>query len=1024
MSRKTRKLIWSAPLVAVLAVAGALAMFAAQGTGSVFANPLPDAPMNLEVEAASGDAGRTTLVLNWDAAANAAGYRIDISDQGAVWETMMMDTGSTATSYTDDTLTADDTRWYRVFALNRHGIGPVSNPDSGTTDDKVSPGSVMNLTVSPNPDKPYHELDLSWEAPTMNGGEKIVGYEIQIHTGGQWEALEGTAGDGNVTATTDTEYTYAPTETVGGNTVPALDPGDSRRFRVRAVNGPGALTTGADVDINDDEDSVSEDWVQKTGTTKAASAPGQVTGLTAVNASATTINLYWYDPEDTGGFDIAGYLIQAHRQGKKFKPVPKDDDLEIAADVTTTALGTGDTLNNHNQFIAANDATTAHQVVFTSTPLDHDGDGGDGTNGTTADRHVKWYFSVYALTFDNGTNEATDTEGEADDVIRRSSKGSSKASATAAARTTFDHDDDTGTTGLDKLAAPGISATPTTGADAVAAQKQKIILSLTLDGTLVDTATDPDTIHVQQIAYRIDYSDDEAKSWKLLERDTRFTGFSEDRDYTDDDGLGFDEDRRYRVFAIGDHAFNDVGLSSAMATGMTAASTAPKAPTGAMAMSPSLRSIHASWTAPKDNGGQPVVKYILQWVPDDGDDVAETADFNTGTNPEAETADRQHTVTKDAMAMVEFDFPTTPTRMPALKDDTVYVFRVAAVNKTAADPPVDRPATDPIVEDGTAGAPNWSKPVLFDTTEAAKPNAVEGLTSEAATDASGNITGVNLLWNKPSDKIMISNYDIEFLDEDGDWVNPTGDAENATPNRTSYTDPDDYTAEDIAAGVVRKYRVRATNMAGEGPWTMVYYPRDPDTHTHVAPSGTIPAQSVTVGETETVNAAGYFSDNTGATYEAESDDTDVATVMVDGSTVTITGVSVGTANITVTATSGAVEAEQMFMVTVTPAALGPPMNVMAMVDTQDPARPNVTVTWTDGENSDAHWVGLYDAVNNRTYGSQRVAGDPSAMTHTFVDVAPGTYLPAVISTLEGFTPLVDYARLDDGRPRLTVVAGQ
>ena len=39
MSRKTRKLIWSAPLVAVLAVAGALAMFAAQGTGSVFVQP-------------------------------------------------------------------------------------------------------------------------------------------------------------------------------------------------------------------------------------------------------------------------------------------------------------------------------------------------------------------------------------------------------------------------------------------------------------------------------------------------------------------------------------------------------------------------------------------------------------------------------------------------------------------------------------------------------------------------------------------------------------------------------------------------------------------------------------------------------------------------------------------------------------------------------------------------------------------------------------------------------------------------
>ena len=36
MSRKTRKLIWSAPLVAVLAVAGVLAMFVALEPGSVF----------------------------------------------------------------------------------------------------------------------------------------------------------------------------------------------------------------------------------------------------------------------------------------------------------------------------------------------------------------------------------------------------------------------------------------------------------------------------------------------------------------------------------------------------------------------------------------------------------------------------------------------------------------------------------------------------------------------------------------------------------------------------------------------------------------------------------------------------------------------------------------------------------------------------------------------------------------------------------------------------------------------------
>ena len=41
MSRKTRKLIWSGPLVAVFAVVGALAIFAAVTPGGVFAHDAP-----------------------------------------------------------------------------------------------------------------------------------------------------------------------------------------------------------------------------------------------------------------------------------------------------------------------------------------------------------------------------------------------------------------------------------------------------------------------------------------------------------------------------------------------------------------------------------------------------------------------------------------------------------------------------------------------------------------------------------------------------------------------------------------------------------------------------------------------------------------------------------------------------------------------------------------------------------------------------------------------------------------------
>ena len=74
-------------------------------------------------------------------------------------------------------------------------MGPVSNAASGTTDDKVNPGSVRNLRAVPNTKNPYNHIDLSWDAPAANGGEMIVGYEIQAHCRRRtWQALERQSG--------------------------------------------------------------------------------------------------------------------------------------------------------------------------------------------------------------------------------------------------------------------------------------------------------------------------------------------------------------------------------------------------------------------------------------------------------------------------------------------------------------------------------------------------------------------------------------------------------------------------------------------------------------------------------------------------------------------------------------------------------------------------------------------------------------------------------------------------------------
>ena len=122
MSRKTRKLIWSAPLVAVLAVAGALAIFAVLAPNPAQADGAPGAVTGLT---ATAD-GRYKIDLSWTAPATgtATGYGIDESDDTHVWTLLEADTGSTDTSYEATGLEAAMPKSYRVFALNGDHAGP------------------------------------------------------------------------------------------------------------------------------------------------------------------------------------------------------------------------------------------------------------------------------------------------------------------------------------------------------------------------------------------------------------------------------------------------------------------------------------------------------------------------------------------------------------------------------------------------------------------------------------------------------------------------------------------------------------------------------------------------------------------------------------------------------------------------------------------------------------------------------------------------------------------------------------
>ena len=90
--------------------------------------------------------------------------------------------------------------------------------------------------------------------------------------------------------------------------------------------------------------------------------------------------------------------------------------------------------------------------------------------------------------------------------------------------------------------------------------------------------------------------------------------------------------------------------------------------------------------------------------------------------------------------------------------------------------------------------------------------------------------------------------------------------------------------------------------------------------------GTIPAQSVVLGQTVTVDVSPFFSDPDGETlsYTAASSNTGVATVATAGSSTTVAGVTAGTVVVTVTATdSGQLSVQQRFSVTVRAANQAP-----------------------------------------------------------------------------------------------------
>src|SRR2546426_5238653 len=170
-------------------------------------------PTNLTATAVSS----SEIDLSWTAPTGVglvvSGYEIERSTNGgSTWTVLVADTGSTATTYADTGLAHTTTYTYRVHAIAAAvGTSFPSDTASATTF-AVAPSPPTGLTATVLSSS---QINLSWTAPTDNGGSAITGYKIERSTNGgtTWTTIVSNSGSTATTysdtgLTPPTNYTY------------------------------------------------------------------------------------------------------------------------------------------------------------------------------------------------------------------------------------------------------------------------------------------------------------------------------------------------------------------------------------------------------------------------------------------------------------------------------------------------------------------------------------------------------------------------------------------------------------------------------------------------------------------------------------------------------------------------------------------------------------------------------------------------------------------------------------------------
>ena len=199
------------PAIAALALVGAV-------LGLLFspvqaqADSAPAKPTGL-----SATASHDRVVLTWDDPDDdtITGYvilrRVRENDVGGEFSELVPDTGTAATTYTDDTVQAGTTYTYRIKAINEHGVSERSLWFHIDTPSAPVPAQPTGLSATATHD----QVVLTWDDPD---DDSITGYVIlrrvrENDVGGEFSVLVADTGTAATTYTDDsvktgTTYTY------------------------------------------------------------------------------------------------------------------------------------------------------------------------------------------------------------------------------------------------------------------------------------------------------------------------------------------------------------------------------------------------------------------------------------------------------------------------------------------------------------------------------------------------------------------------------------------------------------------------------------------------------------------------------------------------------------------------------------------------------------------------------------------------------------------------------------------------